>query len=187
MPVPRLGATLAALLMISTASARVPATVVRPRARAEREHRLVVARPIPDAFRFFEPVGEKNWAREWNPVFLSGPDAQLHEGSVFTVRTFHPALGTPLETIWAVTRYNPPELIEYRNVLPGLRATRITVRCIPAGPDRTVVHVRYVYNALSDDGDAFVTQMTDEKFRAMIDDWSAAIAAYLARGTPATP
>jgi len=61
------------------------------------------------------------------------------------------------------------------------------VQCAADGPDHTRVSVRYVYHAISDEGDTFVRQMTQEKFRAMIDGWSAAIAAYLRRGTPASP
>lgn len=167
-------------------SAVLASTPSHARARAEREHAFSVARPLAESFTFFEPIGEKLWAEDWQPAFLSPADSILHEGSAFLVPARSPS-GSPIETVWTISRYEPPHRIEYRNFLPGVRTTRITVQCAAAGPDHTRVSVRYVYHAISDEGDTFVRQMTEEKFRAMIDGWSAAIAAYLRRGTPASP
>lgn len=154
--------------------------------RAEREHAFTVPLPPAGAFTFFEPLGEKNWAEGWHPVFATPDDARLHDGSVFTVEAKSPE-GSPLHSVWAVSRYEPPRLIEYRNVLTGLRATQITVRCEPGGPGATRVTVRYVYHGLSPEGDALIGQITPEVFRSNVDGWGAAITAYLKRGTPATP
>ncbi|MBA4136699.1 MAG: hypothetical protein C0518_05220 [Opitutus sp.] len=188
-PLPRTSAALAALFVMThlASASPAPSVEIARRARAEREHAFLVPRPLVEAFHFFEPVGEKTWAEGWRPIFASEHDAMLHDGSVFTVTAPHPSSGAPIESVWTISRYDPPHLIEYRNVLPGLRATRITVRCSAAVPHGTRVTVRYTYHALSDGGDAFVAQMTDEKFRGMIESWREAIAAYLARGTPASP
>lgn len=156
------------------------------RLRLEREHSFNVALPLAQAFVFFEPIGEKLWAEDWQPVFVSAEDAALQAGSVFIVPTRTPS-GRPVEAVWSVARYEAPDLIEYRNVIPGVRATCVRVRCKADGPERTRVVVRYTYHSLSDEGDEFVRGMTGEKFSAMIDSWGEAIAAYLVRGTPASP
>lgn len=175
-----------AILATMLLPAALVSTLPRTRARAEREHTFSIARPLAESFAFFEPIGEKLWAEGWQPAFLSPADSILHEGSAFLVPAQSPS-GSPIETVWTVSRYEPPHRIEYRNFLPGVRTTRITVQCVADGPDHTRVSVRYVYHAISDEGDAFVGQMTEEKFRAMIDGWRIAIAAYLRRGTPASP
>jgi hypothetical protein len=162
------------------------APVTAQHACEERTHAFLVSRPPAEAFRFFEPVGEKLWAEGWQPVFASTADAALHDGSVFTVDS-HQADGAPLHSVWSVSRYEPPSLIEYRNVLVGLRATQITVRCEPAAGDATRVTVRYVYHGLTEAGDRLIGKMTPEAYRAMIDGWGAEIAKYLERGTPASP
>jgi hypothetical protein len=167
----------------------LPATTPSPsiggHAYAEREHAFTVALPPADAFVCFEPLGEKNWAEGWQPVFTSPEDARLHDGSVFTVESAQPQ-GGMISSVWTVSRYEPPRLIEYRNVLLGLRATRITVRCEPQAAG-TRVTVRYVYHGLSEPGDHLIGKMTPEAYRQMIDSWGADIAAYLKRGTPASP
>jgi hypothetical protein len=183
---PRTIPLLAAAMAFQTAALSAPTVEIARRVRLEREHSFIVARPRAEAFRFFEPVGEKNWAEGWRPVFATEHDALLHDGSVFTVVTRH-ADGTTIDSVWTISRYDPPHVIEYRNVIVGVRVTRIVVRCDAAVPSGTRVTVRYTYTSLSAAGDAALASITEEKFRAMIDGWGQAIAAYLERGTPASP
>jgi hypothetical protein len=164
----------------------VPTTVNAQHARADHEHAFTVGLPLSEAFVLFEPVGEKNWADAWRPVFASTEDAELHDGSVFTVTRSHPVHGT-VESVWMVSRYEPPNRIEYRNVETGRRASLISVRCEAAGERTTRVSVRYVHTGLSKEGDEHVTKMTESAYREMIDRWPKMIANYLKRGTPATP
>jgi hypothetical protein len=175
-------AAMSATLASASATPNPPAA---GHAYAEREHAFTVALPPAEAFVFFEPLGEKKWAEGWQPVFTSPADARLHDGSVFTVESVHPH-GGMISSVWTVSRYEPPRLIEYRNVLLGLRATRITVSCEPlAGGTR--VMVRYTYHGLSDQGDTLIARITPAAYAAMIESWGTDIAAYLRRGTPASP
>ena len=164
-----------------------PFTAVAGHVRAVRVHRFAVALPPESAFGLFEPVGEKKWAEDWNPVFATDEDARLHAGSVFTVERPHPGGRAPQKSVWTVTAYEPCHLIEYHNVIIGNRATRITVLLEPAGARQTHVTVRYVYTGLSESGDRAIAKIDDVTFRDLIDGWDKAIAAYLQRGTPATP
>lgn len=181
---------------------RAPITENAGHHRLAREHSFLVALPLAETFHLFTPVGEKKWAEGWHPIFASCDDEILAEGSVFTVTSAAPSGGGEVHSVWAVSRYAPPFAIEYRNVLIGLRATHIAVRCEALAEDAgaatslpiasrargcTRVTVRYVYHGLSEAGDAFIAQMTEEKFRAMIESWSTAVADYLVRVTPATP
>lgn len=59
--------------------------------------------------------------------------------------------------------------------------------CAAAGEKGTGVTVRYEYTGLSAAGDALIAEITAERFAAMIGQWRDSIAAYLRRGTPATP
>ena len=131
------------------------------------------------------PSARKRWAEGWQPVFVSAEDAHLHDGSVFTVESPQPD-GSVIRSVWTVSRYEPSRLIEYRNVLLGLRATQITVRCEPHATG-TRVTVRYVYHGLSEQGDQLIGKMTPDAYRTMIEGWGTEIADYLRRGTPASP
>jgi len=151
-----------------------------------RTHAFSVALPLAEAFTLFEPIGEKRWAADWNPVFASPADAALSDITVFTRDATH---GGKIQTsIWLITHYDPVGgMIEYRTIVPGLRVSRITVRCRATDPTTTRVEVTYRHASLSDAGDRFIEDLTVEKYRTSIEEWNAAIRAYLVRGTPATP
>lgn len=163
-----------------------PAPRPVPHLRASREHAFTLALPPAEAFSFFEPIGEKRWAAGWDPRFPVPEDEALHDGSVFTVLR-HGNGGEAIESVWTITRYQPPREIEYANVFVGVRATRITVRCEPALSGATRVSIRYVYTGLTDAGDEEIAGLDEPAYRSMIESWGADIAAYLERGTPATP
>lgn len=101
--------------------------------KVARAHSFAVALPVAETFVLFTPLGEKNWAEGWNPVFPAAGDLPLREGTVFTVEAPHPHGSGSIQSVWSVSRHEPPRVIEYRNVLPGLRATRIQVVCAAAG------------------------------------------------------
>lgn len=171
---------------MTTIAPSAPTTPVAGHARADREYSFHVALPPAEAFRLFEPLGEKAWAEDWQPVFATAEDARLHDGSVFTVERPRAAGETPIASVWTITLYDPPRRIEYRNVLVGVRATRVAVRCEPTDAG-THVAVRYVFTGLSLEGDAAIRAMTEPAFQGMIEGWNRSIADYLRRGTPASP
>ena len=169
------------------AAVMMPSSSSLPHLSVTRTHRFTVPLPEAKAFILFEPVGEKLWAEGWSPVFATPDDATLSDNTIFTRTVTHH--GQPAQTsIWLVTHYDRPGgLIEYRAIVPGLRVSRITVRCRESRETETLVEVTYRHTSLSNEGDLFVQGMTEEHYRASIEEWNTAIRAYLARGTPATP
>ncbi len=169
------------------AASMMPSSSSLPHLSVTRTHSFTVPLPKPNAFILFEPVGEKLWAEGWSPVFATPDDATLSDNTIFTRTVTHQ--GKPAQTsTWLVTRYDRPGgVIEYRAVVPGLRVSRITVRCRESRESETLVEVTYRHTSLSNEGDLFVQGMTEEHYRASIEEWNTAIRAYLARGTPATP
>jgi hypothetical protein len=153
---------------------------------ATRSYTFKVHLPLADAFTLFEPVGEKNWAEGFDPVFATPESSTLGDDSIFTVEAFHG--GVKHQTIWLITGYDrAAALVEYRAVYPGVRVARITVRCRASAESESTVEVTYRYTGLSADGDEYIAGMTEGKFGEFIETWNSAICAYLARGTPAVP
>jgi hypothetical protein len=153
---------------------------------ATRSHTFSVQLPLADAFTLFEPVGEKNWAEGFDPVFAAPGSSALGDDSIFTVEASHGGLRH--QTIWLITRYeHAAAFVEYRAVYPGVRVARISVQCRATAESETTVEVTYRYTGLSAEGDEYIAAMTDGKFGEFIETWNSAIRAYLARGTPAVP
>jgi hypothetical protein len=140
--------------------------------RAVRSHAFGVSMPVADAFRLFEPEGERAWAQGWDPRYLYPADGRPEVGMVFT--TLHGGE----TTIWTMTRHDPAAgVVEYLRVTPGSRVASVLVQCAPADAERTRVTVVYGFTALSPLGNDYVRAMDAARYRDFIDGWGTAIAA----------
>jgi hypothetical protein len=140
--------------------------------RAVRSHAFIVSMPVGEAFRLFEPEGERAWAQGWDPRYLHPADGRAEVGMVFT--TSH---GNET-TIWTLTRHDPAlGVVEYLRVTPGSRVASVLVQCASADAQRTRVTVVYVFTALSAAGNDYVRAMDAARYRDFIDGWGTAIAA----------
>ena len=50
--------------------------------RALRSHSFELPLPMPEAFRFFEPEGERAWAPGWNPAYVYPASGAPEKGMV---------------------------------------------------------------------------------------------------------
>jgi hypothetical protein len=140
--------------------------------RAVRSHSFVVDLPIAEAFKLFEPEGERAWAQGWAPRYVFPADGRAEAGMVFV--THH----GKEETVWTLTRHDPAAaLVEYVRLTPGSRIATVLVQCADAGLDKTRVTVVYTFTGLSDAGNQYVRAMDEAHYRAFIDGWGVAIAA----------
>jgi hypothetical protein len=140
--------------------------------RATRSHSIVVALAAPEAFRLFEPEGERAWAQGWDPQYVHPRDGHAEAGMVFT--TDHGGE----HTVWMMTRHEPAAgIVEYVRTTPGSRIATVMVQCAPLAAARTRVTVIYVFTGLSEAGNANIRAMDDARFRDFIEGWGKAIAA----------
>jgi hypothetical protein len=134
-------------------------------------HAITIPRPMPGALELFTPQGEMAWAEGWDPTWLWPADGATRFGMVFT--TDHGGE----HTIWTMSRHEPAEgWVQYVRTTPGSRVGVVTVRCSAAGAASTRVEVGYDITALTEAGNAFLGDLTPEKFAAFIDSWREAIA-----------
>lgn len=146
-------------------------------APTSREASFRVDAPIDRVFPLFTPLGERAWARGWDPEMLSGETAR---GTAF--RTVGAG---GVESVWIVTRYEPAAgAAGYARVAQGSNVGLVDVACTAAG-DATDVAVRYTLTGLGADGDAFVREfLSPARYDAFIDEWRTAIAAALGAQAP---
>lgn len=144
-----------------------------------RSHVIHVPAAVDRAFPLFEPLGEKHWARGWEPEMLYPAPGIAQEGTVFT--TQH--AGEPAK-IWTIIAYEKEQAhVAYVNVLPHAYTSRIDVRCEPDGTEATSVCVTYTLTALTPHGNEYIESFTQERhYQAYISSWEAAIGYYLLHG-----
>lgn len=128
--------------------------------------------PPEAAFPLFGPVREAEWADGWAITVLHAESPLLEEeGAVFSTH-----LHDDQPTVWLVTRYErAAHRIEYARLTPGVRATRVLIRCEAAPEGRTLAHVTYEITALSESGKQVVEGFTAEHYQHMMADWQQAI------------
>ena len=138
--------------------------------RALRSHSFDVPLPMAEAFRFFEPEGERAWAPGWNPAYAYPANGQPEKGMVFTT-------GEGEEhTIWIVMSYAPTTgAVEYARITPNVRTAIVRVQCASVDVGSTCVTVSYEYTGLSEAGNAYVRAMDEAAYRAFIESWGEAI------------
>ena len=137
--------------------------------RSERSRAFTLALPLREAFRLFEPEGERRWAEGWNPVYVFPADGRAEAGMVFT--TSH----GNADSVWTMVRHEPQAgLVEYVRVAHGSDIGRVLVQCAALEPARTRVNVIYVLTGLSDKGNQKVLAHA-AKYDEYIDSWAVAI------------
>jgi len=150
-------------------------TTFRPRT-VSRVATLKLAASLERVFPLFDPVREAEWAEGWEIEILHPQDAPPERGMVF--RTHHAPEG---ETVWIMTRFDfPSGEVEYVNVTPGLKVTRVNISCRKAG-EATEAEVRYTVTALSERGNEYV-EAFDVKYTKWLESWEKAINHYLRTG-----
>ncbi|MGH9522471.1 MAG: hypothetical protein ACRD3E_08060 [Terriglobales bacterium] len=123
-------------------------------------------------FPLFTPLGEKHWAKGWDPKLLYPADGNPVEGMLFYTADHE-------GTWWWLTRYDPANhTVEYHVVAPAGLARNIRVQCAVKGGG-TEVTVTDTYIGLNEHGNEFVRSLDEASYAQKMKGWEAPIKAYL--------
>ena len=143
-----------------------PAADASSRLTVRRSGSLRVAAPLPQAFPFFTPDGERLWVPGFDPQYLHPLSSEQGPGAIFT--TAHGGE----DTLWMVLKFSPADgIAEYARVTPGSRGGTVHVSLEAVGEDRTQATVTYEITSLSDAGDQVLAAFTESAYAAMLADW----------------
>ena len=125
-------------------------------------------------FPLFTPLGERHWAKGWDPEIVYPRDRDVAEGMVFRTQD-------GVEQVWTLIHYDPANhVVAYNVVAQGMMVRNIKVLCRPAGTERTEVEVNDSYVGLSPQGNAFVEHLTEAAYEKKMAGWKESIGVYLA-------
>jgi hypothetical protein len=130
-----------------------------------------IGHPRVDRYRLFTPLGERDWAPDWQPHFPVATVDDGEPGTTFITDAHGHA------RIWVVVERARHRRIRYVNVAPGDRASLITVDLTPIAIGSEVM-VTYDMTALSDAGARRLVQFADG-YERYLDSWQEQIVAYL--------
>jgi hypothetical protein len=147
--------------------------------RISRVTTIHLVAPPAQAFPLFEPVGEKLWAAEWDPIMIYPATGSTETGAVFTTQEHD---GPP--AIWTIVQFDPTRFeVTYVRVVPHSHVATIAVRCAGTDAGTTGAEVRYTFTGLTEHGNAYIDTFSEEYYRAWIRHWETAINHYLQHGT----
>jgi hypothetical protein len=87
------------------------------------------------------------------------------------------------DTVWIVTRHEPVHrVVEFTRFTPGSRVCVLRIAVTPHAQGRSLVDIVYTYMATSAAGNAFLEQLTQEKFRQAMTFWEDSMNHWLATG-----
>jgi hypothetical protein len=109
-----------------------------------RSHVLSLNGEIDDVFGLFDPIGEKKWSEDWNPLMVFPPSG-ICQGAVFETRDKN-----GIQTIWVISTFDLNNRnIVYTTVTPNFKTSLIEVKCELDGTNHTKTRVTYTVTALS--------------------------------------
>jgi hypothetical protein len=145
--------------------------------RISRSADIILNSTIDNVFPLFGPVREKEWAKGWDPVILSG-SGDVEEQMVF--RTASGYKDEPNYT-WIVSKFIPSSFLIVYSVISVDRIWFITVNCKPLG-SKTQATITYTYNGFTEAAAIRNRESADRMFAEELKDWQKAINHYLATG-----
>ncbi len=146
--------------------------------RVVRTRSILLNASVEKVFPLFTPLGEKAWAEGWNPQILHPASGETVEGMVFVTRHG----GDEQDTIWTVSVYSPEKyFVRYLRVSPESRLGVVEVSCAAADLGKTQATVIYEFTALSEQGNQFIDDFTEEHYQQYISEWESAINDYLSK------
>lgn len=143
--------------------------------RIMRTTTIQLSAPPDQVFPLFEPLGEKLWVPEWDPVLVYPPAGSPETNAVFITQDHD---GPP--TVWIVAQFDPAQFeVTYVRVAPHSHVATIAVHCAGAGAEKTAARVSYTFTGLTAQGNAYVDTFSEDYYHAWIQQWESAINHYL--------
>jgi hypothetical protein len=124
------------------------------------------------------PVKEAEWLDGWDYNLIFSHSGFAEKGCVFISRS-----AGEKDTIWLITkRDDAAHETVFARITPESRAAEVTV-CIEDGGGQTSrVHISYTITAITEEGNRFIENFTEENFVKDMRFWQATMNHYLATG-----
>jgi hypothetical protein len=126
------------------------------------------------------PVREADWLEGWDCDLIFSQSGLAETGCIFISRT-----AGEKETIWLITKRDDRKYeTEFARITPESRVASLTVRIEDGGKHTSRLHIAYTFTALTEEGNRFIENFTEENFVKDMQFWEATLNHYLKTGRP---
>ena len=111
-----------------------------------------------EVFPLLCPVREYDWIEQWQCHVAYSDSGVAENNCIFITNLWSE------REVWVVSRYEPEKGIEFVVTSVAGVVMKLDISLENGGGGKTKLHWRRTFTGLSDDGNTFVTAMTEEKF-----------------------
>ena len=148
---------------------------IRKPVRVSHSHVQTIDADPDTIFPLYCPVREVEWAKGWEPRFVVSESGLVEKDCLFVTPSPHS------DAIWVVTRHEPEtHRVEMIKCIPGVVVTKLEIGLEPIEDHRTAARITYTHTSLSAEGDRFVREQTEDRYRELMRDWEREMSEYLA-------
>ena len=124
------------------------------------------------------PVKEAQWLDGWDCDLIFSKSGFAEPGCVFISHS-----AAEKDTIWLITKRDDQNFeTEFARVTPESRIACLKVRIEDGGRYTSRMHITYIFTALSEEGNQFIDNFTEENFVKDMQLWEASLNHYLETG-----
>jgi hypothetical protein len=146
--------------------------------RISRSYRQTINTTPDQIFPLICPVREKEWLEGWDYQMIYSKTGLAEQGAVFST-----SYEGEEDTIWIITKHDSIKYeVEFVRVTPALRASILTVEIKEKDEHSSYVDITYTYTALTDMGNTFIDNYTEEFFQRNMKHWEKSMNYFLVTG-----
>lgn len=151
--------------------------------RITRRYRQQIYGAPDRVFELLCPVREADWLHGWEYRMIYSQSGFAEEGCVFTSRSEGEE-----ETLWLISKRDEANRkIEFVRFTPGSRVAKLAI-CVEEGEMQgSLVDISYMFTALTEQGNDFIDEFTQEKFETAMKFWEDSMNHYLKTGKQLLP
>ncbi|MGD8846749.1 MAG: hypothetical protein PVJ84_22685 [Desulfobacteraceae bacterium] len=143
--------------------------------RVTKQYRQTI-RALPEkVFPLLCPVREMEWLDGWHCTMIYSESGLVEEGAVFST----PGEGEP-ETVWIVTKHDPVNHeVEFTRITHNSRTCVLKIVVHPKDENSSYVDISYTYTGISESGNRFIDELTQEAFCEEMKFWEDSVNYFL--------
>jgi hypothetical protein len=146
--------------------------------RKVKQYVMILCAPPAEVFPLLCPVREYEWIEPWTCDMVYSVSGVAEDNAVF--RTNFTTQGG--EETWVVCRYEKDRAIEFIRWVPDLKVNRLDVALVPV-EDATRATWTHTYTGLSEAGNQWIRNLTEDTFRREKEVLEKMLNHYLKTGT----
>jgi hypothetical protein len=141
------------------------------------EHSFGLNAPPADIFPLLCPVREYDWIEHWECAMVYSDSGVAEDNCIFLTHMWSD------NEVWVVSRYEPENFaIEFVVTRFPNMVMKLDIRIEDGGAGRSKLHWRRTFTGLSEDGNAFIAEFSEEKQLEQLKVIEASLAHYLSSG-----